>query len=146
MWRTCSSSRCCSKDILGSSGSFALDDYGSGYSNERSLLKLSPHYIKIDLSIIRHIDTDANKRQIVPNTVSYAHQRGMKVVAEGLETPEEIETVLSLSVDLLQGFFLARPAAVPGPVSEAPLAVIRSYHASSDEWQLSIFSKAEKNE
>ena len=82
----------------------------------------------------------------MPNTVSYAHQRGMKVVAEGLETPEEIETVLSLSVDLLQGFFLARPAAVPGPVSEASLAVIRSYHASSDEWQLSILSKAEKNE
>lgn len=134
------------KDIFGSSGSFALDDYGSGYSNERSLLELSPHYIKIDLSIIRHIDTDANKRQIVSNTVSYAHQRGMKVVAEGLETPEEIETVLSLGVDLLQGFFLARPAAVPGPVSEASLAVIRSYHALSDERQLSIFPHSEKSE
>ena len=71
--------------IRGSSGAFALDDYGSGYSNERSLLELSPNYIKIDLSIIRDIDTDANKRQIVSNTVSYAHQRGMKVVAEGLE-------------------------------------------------------------
>ena len=70
--------------IRGSSGAFALDDYGSGYSNERSLLELSPNYIKIDLSIIRDIDTDANKRQIVSNTVSYAHQRGMKVVAAGV--------------------------------------------------------------
>lgn len=87
--------------IRGSSGAFALDDYGSGYSNERSLLELSPNYIKIDLSIIRSIDTDANKRQIVSNTVSYAHQRGMKVVAEGLETADEVRTVLSLGVDLL---------------------------------------------
>ena len=125
--------------IPGSSGAFALDDYGSGYSNERSLLELSPNYIKIDLSIIRSIDTDANKRQIVSNTVSYAHQRGMKVVAEGLETADEVRTVLSLGVDLLQGFFLAMPQAEPGSASEESLAVIAEVHGQSDESQISIF-------
>lgn len=125
--------------IRGSSGAFALDDYGSGYSNERSLLELSPNYIKIDLSIIRSIDTDANKRQIVSNTVSYAHQRGMKVVAEGLETADEVRTVLSLGVDLLQGFFLAMPQAEPGGASEESLAVIAEMHSQSDESQISIF-------
>ncbi len=125
--------------IPGSSGAFALDDYGSGYSNERSLLELSPNYIKIDLSIIRSIDTDANKRQIVSNTVSYAHQRGMKVVAEGLETADEVRTVLSLGVDLLQGFFLAMPQAEPGGASEESLAVIAEMHSQSDESQISIF-------
>ena len=125
--------------IRGSSGAFALDDYGSGYSNERSLLELSPNYIKIDLSIIRDIDTDANKRQIVSNTVSYAHQRGMKVVAEGLETADEVRTVLSLGVDLLQGFFLAMPQAEPGGASEESLAVIAEMHSQSDESQISIF-------
>ena len=125
--------------IRGSSGAFALDDYGSGYSNERSLLELSPNYIKIDLSIIRDIDTDANKRQIVSNTVSYAHQRGMKVVAEGLETADEVRTVLSLGVDLLQGFFLAMPQAEPGGASEESLAVIAEVHSQSDESQISIF-------
>lgn len=125
--------------IPGSSGAFALDDYGSGYSNERSLLELSPNYIKIDLSIIRDIDTDANKRQIVSNTVSYAHQRGMKVVAEGLETANEVRTVLSLGVDLLQGFFLAMPQAEPGGASEESLAVIAEMHSQSDESQISIF-------
>lgn len=124
--------------IRGSSGAFALDDYGSGYSNERSLLELSPNYIKIDLSIIRSIDTDANKRQIVSNTVSYAHQRGMKVVAEGLETADEVRTVLSLGVDLLQGFFLAMPQAEPGGASEESLAVIAEMHSQSDESQISI--------
>ena len=125
--------------IPGSSGAFALDDYGSGYSNERSLLELSPNYIKIDLSIIRSIDTDANKRQIVSNTVSYAHQRGMKVVAEGLETADEVRTVLSLGVDLLQGFFLAMPQVEPGGASEESLAVIAEMHSQSDESQISIF-------
>jgi len=125
--------------IPGSSGAFALDDYGSGYSNERSLLELSPNYIKIDLSIIRSIDTDANKRQIVSNTVSYAHQRGMKVVAEGLETADEVRTVLSLGVDLLQGFFLAMPQAEPDGASEESLAVIAEMHSQSDESQISIF-------
>ena len=122
-----------------SSGAFALDDYGSGYSNERSLLELSPNYIKIDLSIIRDIDTDANKRQIVSNTVSYAHQRGMKVVAEGLETADEVRTVLSLGVDLLQGFFLAMPQVEPGGASEESLAVIAEMYSQSDESQISIF-------
>lgn len=125
--------------IRGSSGAFALDDYGSGYSNERSLLELSPNYIKIDLSIIRDIDTDANKRQIVSNTVSYAHQRGMKVVAEGLETADEVRTVLSLGVDLLQGFFLAMPQVEPGGASEESLAVIAEMYSQSDESQISIF-------
>lgn len=125
--------------IRGSSGAFALDDYGSGYSNERSLLELSPNYIKIDLSIIRDIDTDANKRQIVSNTVSYVHQRGMKVVAEGLETADEVRTVLSLGVDLLQGFFLAMPQVEPGGASEESLAVIAEMYSQSDESQISIF-------
>ena len=125
--------------IRGSSGAFALDDYGSGYSNERSLLELSPNYIKIDLSIIRSIDTDANKRQIVSNTVSYAHQRGMKVVAEGLETADEVRTVLSLGVDLLQGFFLAMPQVEPGGASKESLAVIAEMHSQSDESQISMF-------
>ena len=125
--------------IPGSSGAFALDDYGSGYSNERSLLELSPNYIKIDLSIIRDIDTDANKRQIVSNTVSYAHQRGMKVVAEGLETADEVRTVLSLGVELLQGFFLAMPQVEPGGASEESLAVIAEMHSQSDESQISMF-------
>ena len=106
---------------------------------KRQLLELSPNYIKIDLSIIRSIDTDANKRQIVSNTVSYAHQRGMKVVAEGLETADEVRTVLSLGVDLLQGFFLAMPQVEPGGASEESLAVIAEMHSQSDESQISIF-------
>ena len=109
-------------------GAFALDDYGSGYSNEKSLLDLAPKYIKVDLSIIRDIDTDPDKQQIVENIVAYAHKRDMKIVAEGLETPEEIQKVLELEVDLLQGFYLARPEPVPGNINEDALKIIAAFY------------------
>ena len=115
------------RNIPGFSGSFALDDYGSGYSNEKTLLELAPAYIKLDLSIIRDIDSDPDKQQIVENIVSYAHQRGMKIIAEGLETPAELLKVLELDVDLLQGYFLAKPSAVPKPVSAESVAVIERF-------------------
>ena len=115
------------REMPGFSGVFALDDYGSGYSNEKTLLELAPAYIKLDLSIIRDIDPDPDKQQIVENIVSYAHQRGMKIIAEGLETPAELLKVLELDVDLLQGYFLAKPSAVPKPVSAESVAVIERF-------------------
>lgn len=116
------------KNAPGFCGNFALDDYGSGYSNEKSLLELAPKYIKVDLSIIRDIDTDPDKQQIVENIVAYAHKRNMKIVAEGLETPEEIRKVLELDVDLLQGFYLARPEPIPGSINEEGLKTISEFY------------------
>ena len=67
----------------------------------------------MDISIIRGIDNDTNKQKLVTNIVGYAHERGMLIIAEGVETAGELEMVLRLGVDLLQGYYLARPAAVP---------------------------------
>ncbi len=116
------------KNAPGFASTFALDDYGSGYSNEKSLLDLSPGYIKVDLSIIRDIDKNADKQQIVENIVAYAHKRGMKIVAEGLETPEEIRAVLELEVDLLQGFYLGRPEPVPKEINPEAVKVITDFY------------------
>lgn len=110
----------------GFSGMFALDDYGSGYSNEGSLLELSPRFIKVDISIIRGIDTDPDKQQIVRNIVSYAHQRSMQIVAEGVENAAEMRKVMELGVDLLQGYFLARPAAVPDALAPEAAQLIEN--------------------
>ena len=112
------------RNIPGFSGSVALDDYGSGYSNELNLLELSPRYIKIDISIVRGIDTDRDKQQIVSNIVAYAHARSMQLIAEGIETEAQLRTVIGLGVDLLQGYYLSRPAAVPAPIAPAAQAVI----------------------
>ena len=110
----------------GFSGMFALDDYGSGYSNEGSLLELAPRFIKVDISIIRGIDSDPDKQQILRNVVRYAQPHSMQIIAEGVETAAEMRTVIDLGADLLQGYFLARPAAVPDPIAPEAAEIIRA--------------------
>lgn len=109
------------------SGMFALDDYGSGYNSEVNLLELKPKFVKVDISIVRDMDKDAGKQRIISNIVSYAHERGMLIVAEGVETAEELKTALLLDVDLFQGYYLARPAAIPEEISSEALGVIESF-------------------
>lgn len=111
-------------NVDGFSGMFALDDYGSGYNSEINLLELKPKFVKIDISIVRNVNQDVNKRQIISNLVNYAHRWDMLIIAEGIETEEELRTILELDVDLLQGYFLARPGEVPSSISEKALEVI----------------------
>ena len=113
------------RNAPGTSGMFALDDYGSGYANENSLLELAPRFVKVDIAIIRGIDASPDKQQILKNVVAYAHPRSMKIVAEGVETAAEMRKVIELGADLLQGYFLARPAMQPDPISPEAEAVIR---------------------
>ena len=112
------------RNIPGFSGSFALDDYGSGYSNGNSLLTIAPKYVKVDIAIIRGIDTDADKQQFLMTLIDYAHPRGVQVLAEGVETLSELRKVLEMGVDLLQGYCLAPPAAEPGAIDEKAAEVI----------------------
>ena len=121
------------RNIPGFSGAFALDDYGTGYSNELNLLELSPQYIKIDLSIIRGIEKDLDKQQIVSNIVAYAHARSMQILAEGIEEEIQLRKVIDLGVDLLQGYYLSRPAAVPSPIASEALDVIRAASAAHSD-------------
>ena len=114
------------RTVVGASGVFALDDYGSGYSNGSSLLTIGPRYVKVDISIIRNIDTNTDKQQFFTSLVDYARPRGILVLAEGVETTSELRKVLELGVDLLQGYCLARPAAVPPPISREAENIIRS--------------------
>lgn len=107
-------------------GAIALDDYGSGYNTEINLLTLEPEYVKIDMEIIRGIDQDSNKQKIVTNIISYAHERGMELVAEGIETQEEARTVISMGVDYLQGYLIGKPALQPPNISEELSAFLKS--------------------
>ena len=62
------------------------------------------------------------------NIVAYEHKRDIKSVAEGLETPEGSQKGLELEVDLLQGFYLARPEPVPGNINEDALKIIAAFY------------------
>ena len=115
------------------SGLYALDDYGSGYSKEGNLITLDPDFIKIDISIIRGIESDPDKQEVVRNIVSYAHQRGMQIVAEGIETAAELRTSRALGADLFQGYFLSRPGAVPSAIAAPAQEILREFPNGAEE-------------
>lgn len=105
----------------------ALDDFGSGYNTESSLLYMSPDYIKIDMTIIRGIDVDENRKNLVSSILTYTKPRQIKVIAEGIETKGEMEAVLDLGVDLMQGFYIARPNMEVKDIPEQIKKEIREY-------------------
>lgn len=90
----------------------ALDDYGSGYANESTLLTIKPDYIKIDRSLITGIDSESQKRHLVTNMIGFAKSHGIKTLAEGVETRGELDAVITLGVDLIQGFYTSKPNAM----------------------------------
>ncbi len=91
---------------------FALDDYGTGYANDSTLLSIQPDFIKLDRSLISGIDTDIQKRHLVTNMLNFAKNHGIKVLSEGVETKGELETVISLGVDYIQGYYTGKPSPV----------------------------------
>ena len=92
----------------------AIDDYGTGHSNMANLLRYSPRIIKIDRFLIDNIYRNKNKQLFVRSTVEFAKLNNILVLAEGVETSNELHTVIDLGVDLVQGYYLGRP--VPNPV------------------------------
>jgi EAL domain-containing protein (putative c-di-GMP-specific phosphodiesterase class I) len=112
------------------SGLFALDDYGSGYNSAKTLIMLKPRFVKVDMCIIRDIDKNRDKQQIVKNIVDYAHRRNMLVIAEGIETANELITSMKLRADLLQGFYLAKPSAEPCDINPAAQDIIDRFNCT----------------
>lgn len=62
------------------------------------------------MSIIRHIDIDQSRLKLLQNLISYSRERGIAVIAEGVETREEMRVLIENGVDYLQGFYLGRPS------------------------------------
>lgn len=90
-----------------------MDDFGTGYSSLSYLQQFPVDVLKIDRSFISHMLADSKVREIVNVTISFAHALGMKVVAEGIEHPEEVELLREMSCEFGQGYFLSRPLALP---------------------------------
>ncbi|HBV69129.1 MAG TPA: diguanylate phosphodiesterase, partial [Clostridiales bacterium] len=99
-------------------GLVALDDYGYGYNSESTLLRISPNIVKIDMSIVRGIDKDDKRRRLVANLVLYTRERDILLLAEGIETREELKTIVSLGVQLLQGYYIAKPSYEANPPTQ----------------------------
>jgi len=96
-------------DTLGQMGvTLTLDDFGTGYSSLSYLTRLPFHTIKIDRSFIQHID-EKPRRGIVQAIIAIAHSLGMRVIAEGVETPLQLSILRELGCEEIQGFYLSKP-------------------------------------
>lgn len=89
----------------------AIDDYGTGYSNVKNLLRYMPNYVKIDRSLLSDIQNNPKKRHFVREIIEFCHDNGIMALAEGVESSEELRAVILLGVDLVQGFYTSRPNA-----------------------------------
>lgn len=89
----------------------AIDDYGTGYSNIANLLRYTPDYVKIDRSLLSDIQNKPQKQYFVREIIDFCHNNDIMALAEGVETTEELRMVIHLGVDLIQGYYTAKPAA-----------------------------------
>ncbi len=87
----------------------AIDDAGAGFASLRHTLLLRPDIVKVDTSLTRDIDGDRAKRALTSALVSFSDEMGIDIIAEGIESPEELETLVSLGVPFGQGFYLGEP-------------------------------------
>lgn len=97
----------------------AVDDAGAGYASFQHILRLRPELIKLDTTLSRGIDSDLSRRALAAALVWFAKQIGSDLVAEGVETERELQTLRELGVNLVQGHLLAWPA----PASELSIPV-----------------------
>lgn len=90
----------------------AVDDYGTGYSNTSNLIRYDPDYVKIDRALIEGIHTKPKIRKLVSGIIEFIHENGYQALAEGVETYEELQTMIQLGSDLIQGYYTSKPKPV----------------------------------
>ena len=107
----------------------AIDDYGTGYSNISNLLRYLPDVVKVDRSLLTGIQNSSQKQHFVSDIIEFCHSNNILALAEGVETSEELRTVIKLGADLIQGYYTARPSReiIPSIDEEIRNEIIR-YH------------------
>ncbi len=98
----------------------ALDDTGSGFSSLEAALELQPDFLKIDMSLVRSIEDSPEKQEILRGLQSLSTRMGSAVIAEGIETEQELAAIVSLGIEYGQGFYLGRGGTSPSAVARTP--------------------------
>jgi len=91
----------------------AVDDVGAGFANLQHILHMGPDFIKLDSSLTKGIESDRSRRALASALISFGAELDAIILAEGIETRAELETLRSLGVRNGQGYYIARPGALP---------------------------------
>lgn len=102
----------------------AIDDFGTGYSSLNYLKRLEVHKLKIDQSFVRHLEDDDSDRSIVQAIIGLAHNLGMRVIAEGVESAAQYQLLTQLGCDEMQGYLFS------------PALPAEAFTAWASAWQL----------
>lgn len=92
----------------------SIDDFGTGYSSLSYLNQFPINYLKIDRSFIQHITTLKDKQAIVESIILMSHRLNIKVVAEGVETKEQVDILKGMNCDIIQGYYYSKPVPSKG--------------------------------
>src|SRR5579864_2594706 len=109
----------------------ALDDLGSGYSSILRLADLRPDYVKLDQRLVHGAYGDHLRSVLLKAVTEAAHKLNIRVVAEGVETEDDLRFCIEIGADLAQGYFLAHPAEVAPPISSEALRVLEQFRAET---------------
>jgi diguanylate cyclase (GGDEF)-like protein len=105
----------------------AIDDFGAGYSGLNILADIRPNFIKLDMNLIRNIDKDRIKQLLCKAMVDFCKSADIQMIAEGIETEEELKTVIKLNVDFGQGYFLGIPQEPFSYIAPEKVELIKRY-------------------
>jgi len=108
------------REVRGKGVGLVVDDLGAGYSNLRYIADLNPEVVKLDRGLIEGLHADERRQKLVGAIVRLCEDLDAEVVAEGIETVEELDCVRSVGVRYVQGYLLARPATPPPEPSSVP--------------------------
>lgn len=88
----------------------AIDDFGSGYSGINRVCCFSPNFLKIDMQLVRNINSNTKKYSLVSAIVKFCKESSIKIIAEGIESEAELKALIQLGIDYGQGYYLAKPS------------------------------------
>ncbi|WP_027398798.1 GGDEF domain-containing protein [Anaerovorax odorimutans] len=118
----------------------AIDDAGAGYSGLNLISDINPNYIKLDMNLIRDIDSDNLKFALVKGMVEFSKVSNTQLIAEGIETYKEMETLINLGVQYGQGYYIQKPDTEILKINKEILEIIKNLNIKKNQSKHSLIS------
>lgn len=110
----------------------ALDDVGAGYASLSALLRVRPHFLKIDKNLVRHVANDPMRMNLLRAIADFGARSGIQVIAEGVEDEQDLAALIACNIEFGQGYFFARPVPELGGLPARVQETVRQISQTTD--------------